>query len=50
MDGDAHAGLFDVRPDPSYNPEQWYDDLCDYFVMKKGALPAILSPRQSIKC
>jgi len=39
----------DIKPDPSYNPKQWYDDLYDYFVMTKGSLPAVLSPRQSVK-
>jgi len=39
----------DMKPAPFYKPEQWYDDLCDYFVMIKGALPVVLSPRRSAK-
>lgn len=39
----------DIRRDPSYNPEQWYNDMCDYFIMVKGSLPAVLSPRLSVR-
>ena len=39
---------FDLKLDPSYNPEKWYEDMCDYFVMVKGSLPTFLSPRQSV--
>ena len=39
---------FDLKLDPSYNPHKWYEDMCDYFVMVKGPLPAFLSPRQSV--
>jgi len=40
---------FDLKLDPSYKPQQWHDDLRDYFVMIKGSLPALLSPRRSAK-
>jgi cytochrome P450 len=40
---------FDLKLDPSYNPQKWYDDLGDYFVMIKGPLPALLSPRPAVK-
>ena len=40
---------FDLKLDPSYNPQKWHEDLGDYFVMIKGALPTLLSPRQSVK-
>ena len=39
---------FDLKLDPSYDPEKWYEDICDYFVIVKGPLPTILSPRQSV--
>ncbi|KAF8802455.1 cytochrome P450 [Phlegmacium glaucopus] len=38
----------DIKPDPSYKPNQWYDDLCDYFVMMRGSLPTLISSRQSV--
>jgi len=40
---------FDLKLDPSYNPQKWYEDLGDYFVMLKGPLPTLLSPRQLVK-
>jgi cytochrome P450 len=40
---------FDLKLDPSYNPQKWYEDMSDYFAMIKGPLPTILSPRQSVK-
>ena len=40
---------FDLKLDPSYNPKRWYEDIGDYFLMGKGPLPTILSPRQSLK-
>ena len=40
---------FDLKLDPSYNPQKWHEDMVDYFVMIKGPLPTILSPRQTVK-
>ena len=40
---------FDLKLDPSYNPQKWHEDMGDYFVMTKGPLPTKLSLRQSIK-
>jgi cytochrome P450 len=40
---------FDLKLDPSYNSQKWYEDMSDYFAMIKGPLPTILSPRQSVK-
>ena len=39
---------FDLKLDPSYDPEKWFEDIRDYFVMVKGPLPTILTPRQSV--
>ena len=39
----------DLKLDPSYDPQKWYDDMCDYFVMVRGPLPALLSPRKLVK-
>ena len=38
---------FDLKLDPSYNPQKWYEDMGDYFIMTKGPLPTLLSPRPS---
>ncbi|KAF8802471.1 cytochrome P450 [Phlegmacium glaucopus] len=38
---------FDLAFEPSYNPQKWYDDLCDYFITVKGQLPARLSVRKA---
>ena len=38
---------FDLKLDPSYNPQKWYEDMGDYFIMTKGPLPTFLSPRSS---
>jgi hypothetical protein len=40
---------FDLKLDPSYSPQKWYEDLDDYFNTAKGPLPTLLSPRKSIK-
>ena len=40
---------FDLKLDPSYDPQKWYEDISDYFIMIKGPLPTLLSPRQSVK-
>jgi cytochrome P450 len=40
---------FDLKLDPSYDPQKWFEDMDDYFVMIKGPLPALLSPRQLVK-
>jgi cytochrome P450 len=40
---------FHLQLDPSYDPQRWLDDMHDYFVMIKGPLPTLLSPRQSVK-
>ena len=40
---------FDLKLDPSYNPQKWYEDMGDNFVMSKGPLPTKISPRQSVK-
>ena len=37
---------FDLKLDPSFDPQKFYEDMNDYFVMFKGALPTLLSPRQ----
>ena len=38
---------FDLKLDPSYNPQKWFEDMGDYFIMTKGPLPTLLSPRPS---
>ena len=38
---------FDLKLDPSYNPQKWYEDMGDYFTMVKGPLPTLLSLRPS---
>jgi cytochrome P450 len=43
----AMVSRFDLKLDPSYDPQKWYEDMCDYFVMVKGPLPTLLSPRAS---
>ena len=40
---------FDLKLDPSYNPQKWLDDIGDYFSMETGSLPTLISPRQSVK-
>ena len=40
---------FDLKLDSSYDPQKWLEDMGDYFVMIKGSLPTLLSPRQSVK-
>ena len=40
---------FDLKLDPSYNPQKWYENMGDYFVMIKGPLPTILSSRQLVR-
>jgi len=40
------ASRFDLAFEPSYNPQKWYDELCDYFITVKGQLPARLSVRK----
>ena len=37
---------FDLKLDPSYNPQKWYEDMNDHFSMAKGPMPTILSPRR----
>ena len=37
---------FDLKLDPSYNPQKWYEDMSDHFSMAKGPMPAIITPRQ----
>ena len=40
---------FILKFGPSYyDPQTWFDDMCDYFIMVKGPLPTVLTPRQSI--
>ena len=39
------ASRFDLEFEPGYDPLQWYDDICDYFITVKGELPARLSVR-----
>ena len=36
---------FDLKLDPSYNPQKWFEDIYDYVSMIKGSLPTLLSPR-----
>ena len=38
---------FDLKLDPSYNPQKWYEDICDYFSIIKGSLPTRLSLRKA---
>ena len=38
---------FDLKLDPTYNLQKWYEDTDDYFVMMKGPLPTFLSLRPS---
>ena len=40
------ASRFDLAFDPAYDPSQWYDDICDYFITVKGPLPVRLSVRK----
>jgi len=40
---------FDMKLDPSYNPQKWHEDISDYFSMVTGSLPTLLSSRQSVK-
>jgi cytochrome P450 len=40
---------FDLKLDPSYNPQKWYEDIGDYFAMIKGPMPTLLSDRQSVR-
>ncbi|CAA7267082.1 unnamed protein product [Cyclocybe aegerita] len=37
---------FEMKFAKGYNPQQWYNDLTDYFVTMKGELPTILTPRK----
>ena len=37
---------FDMKLDPSYNSQKWFDDISDYFSMATGSLPTLISPRQ----
>ena len=39
------ASRFDLDFEPGYNPLQWYNDICDYFIMVKGPLPTRISVR-----
>ncbi|KAH9477842.1 Cytochrome P450 67 [Psilocybe cubensis] len=36
---------FDIELAKGYNPAQWLDDIKDYYVSVKGALPVVLTPR-----
>jgi len=40
------ASRFDIAFEPGYNPLQWCDDICDYFITVKGRLPARLPVRK----
>ena len=40
---------FYLKLDSSYNPQKWYEDIGDNFVMSKGPLPTKISPRRSVK-
>ena len=42
------ASRFDLAFEPGYNPLQWYDDICDYFITVKGPLPTRLSFRNKV--
>jgi len=37
---------YDMRFEEEYRPAKWEDDMLDYFVMVKGKLPVVLSPRK----
>ncbi|KAF8954023.1 cytochrome P450 [Flammula alnicola] len=37
----------DLKLEPGYKPEQWYEEIRDYFVTMKGALPTIVTPRKA---
>ncbi|KAJ7510436.1 cytochrome P450 [Mycena galericulata] len=36
---------FDMRFDEGFDVGSWEDDLCDYFIIKKGRLPVVFVPR-----
>jgi cytochrome P450 len=38
---------FDMRFPEGWNPAEYEETLCDHFVLSKGELPIILSPRKS---
>ncbi|RDB26248.1 hypothetical protein Hypma_006424 [Hypsizygus marmoreus] len=37
---------FDMKFEDGYAPEKWEEDMLDYFVMMKGKLPVVLTPRK----
>ncbi|KAF9468211.1 cytochrome P450 [Collybia nuda] len=37
---------FDMRFEDGYNPKRWEEEMLDYFVMLKGRLPIVLTPRK----
>lgn len=37
---------YEMRFEEGYVPKQWKDDMQDYFVMMKGRLPVVLTPRK----
>jgi len=37
---------FEIKLVEGYRVEKWDEDICDYFVMSKGELPVVLTPRR----
>jgi cytochrome P450 len=35
---------FDLKLDPSYNPQKWLEDTGGFFITTKGPLPNLLLP------
>jgi cytochrome P450 len=38
---------FDITPEPGFELEGWEEDLKDRFVLAKGPLPVVISPRKN---
>lgn len=37
---------FDIKLADGFHPERWEEDILDFFVMMKGKLPVVLTPRK----
>ncbi|KAG6808992.1 hypothetical protein H0H92_002067, partial [Tricholoma furcatifolium] len=37
---------YEMRFEQGYDPNRWEEEMCDYFVMMKGKLPVVLTPRK----
>ncbi len=38
---------FDISFDPAFEPDNWEEALMDRFVIAKGPLPVVITPRSS---